>query len=156
MKDIICVGGSNTSFRRPEKERFKDAYCPIGTHPDANIGSYPEAIHRNFGNKVYNLGVAGNSVQACVLSVISLATEFINKGNTNFSIIFNCSEFYRQSLYFSDKMLKIKNITNIDNNPVINNYLFENDKSGFFLLGGVQNISKTAFDDENLYKVAKA
>jgi hypothetical protein len=93
MKDIICVGGSNTSFRRPEKERFKDAYCPIGTHPDANIGSYPEAIHRNFGNKVYNLGVASNTVQAAVLSTISLATKLLNDGNNNFSIIFNCFIF---------------------------------------------------------------
>ena len=53
-------------------------------------------------------------------------------------------------------MLKIKNITNIDNNPVKNNYLFGDDNSGFLLVGGVQNISKTSFDDENLYKVAKA
>jgi len=155
MRDIICVGGSNTSYRRPQKNRFKDGYCPTGEYND-NIGSYPEAIHTNFGNKVYNLGVAGNSVQACVLSVISLANEFITNGNTNFSIIFNCSEFYRQSMYFSDKMLSIKNITNIKNNPVVNNYLFENDKSGFFLIGGVQNVSKEAYDDDNLFKIAKA
>ena len=100
MRDIICVGGSNTSYRRPDKKMFKEGYCSTPGHND-NISSYPEAIHSNFGNKVYNLGVAGNSVQACVLSVISLANEFINKGNTNFSIIFNCSEFYRQS----DKMI---------------------------------------------------
>ena len=147
MRDIICVGGSNTSYRRPDKKLFKDGHCSTPGNND-NISSYPEAIHSNFGNKVYNLGVAGNSVQTCVLSVISLATEFINKGNTNFSIIFNCSEFYRQSLYFSDEMLKIKNITNIDNNPVKNNYLFGDDNSAFYLLGGVQNISKTAFGSD--------
>ena len=96
MKDIICVGGSNTSFRRPEKERFKDAYCPIGTHRDANIGSYPEAIHRNFGNKVYNLGVASNTVQAAVLSTISLATKLLNDGNRLLNLVFNVKLFILQ------------------------------------------------------------
>lgn len=154
MRDIICVGGSNTSYRRPDKRRFKDGYCPTFDNNEG-IGSYPEAIHHLYGNNVYNLGVAGNSVQTCVLSVLSLATEFINKGNTNFSIIFNCSEFYRQSFYFSHNMLKVKNIKNIEHNPVRNNYLFTNDNSSFFLVGGVQNISKESFDDDNLFKITK-
>ena len=156
MKDIICVGGSNTSFRRPEKGRFKEAYCPNGNEPNANIGSYPEAIHRNFGNKVYNLGVASNTVQVAVLSTISLATKLLNDGNNNFSIIFNCPEFYRQSFYFSDKMRKIKNIKDDLVNPINNHYLFTNDQSGFLLFGGVQNVVKEAYSDDNAFKVAKA
>jgi hypothetical protein len=152
MRDIICVGGSNTSYRRPDKRRFKDGYCPTFDNND-NIGSYPEAIHTHFGNRVYNLGVAGNTIQSSVLSVLSLANEFISKGNTNFSIIFNCTDFYRQSFYFSDSMRKIKNIKDNLDNPINNNYLFGEDNSGFLLLGGIQNLSKDIYSDKNLYQI---
>jgi hypothetical protein len=155
MKDIICVGGSNTSYRRPGKKRFTEAYCPSIGSQDADTGSYPEVIHRNFGNKVYNLGVASNTVQAAVLSTISLSNKLLNENNHNFSIIFNCPDFYRQSFYVSDKMRKIKNIKDDLVNPINNNYLFGENQSGFLLLGGVQNVSKDAYSDDNVFKMAK-
>jgi hypothetical protein len=155
MKDIICVGGSNTSFRRPDERRFYKGYCPDTNDMDCGNGSYPEAIHRNFRNKVYNLGVAGNTIEACVLSVISFSSKLLKEGNNNFSIIFNCPDFYRKSFYLSDSMRKIKNIKDDLINPINNNYLFTNTQSGFLLVGGIQNVSKTAYSDDNLYKIAK-
>ena len=155
MRDIICVGGSNTSFRRPDKRRFYEGYCPDADDANASTGSYPEVIHRNFGNKVYNLGVAGNTIEACILSVISFSNKLLKEGNTNFSIIFNCPDFYRKSLYLSDSMRKIKNIKDDLINPVNNNYLFTDTQSGFLLMGGIQNVSKESYSDDNLFKIAK-
>jgi hypothetical protein len=52
-------------------------------------------------------------------------------------------------------MRKIKNIKDDLINPINNNYLFTNTQSGFLLVGGIQNVSKTAYSDDNLYKIAK-
>lgn len=155
MRDIICVGGSTTSYRRPDKKRF-NGECPKFGEPDAGTGSYPEAINRLYGNKIYNLGVVSNTMETSVLSAISKAKELINNGNTNFSIIYNPSDLLRHSIYFSDKMRKVKGIKDNLNNPVNNNYLFNNDQSGFMLMGGLQNVSEGQFDCKNAAKIAKS
>lgn len=156
MREIICVGGSNTSYRRPDKLRFYDGYCPDINDKNAGTGSYPEAIHRNFGNKVYNLGVASNTIQCSVLSVISFSQKLLNNGNTNFSIIFNATDLQRKSIYFSNNTRIIKNIPDDISYPILNNYLFDNTKSGFLLFGGMQNISNNAFENKELIKISKA
>jgi hypothetical protein len=48
-------------------------------------------------------------------------------------------------------MRKIKNIKDNLDNPINNNYLFSDTQSGFLLLGGIQNIYKDAYSDDNLF-----
>jgi hypothetical protein len=156
MRDIICCGGSNTSYRIADKNIFYKGKLPTPGMDECLLGSYPDVIQRNFGCKVYNLGVMSNSVQPSVLSIISFASKLLNEGNTNFSIIFNCSDWYRQSFYFSKNTRQIKGIKSKLNNPVLNNYLFSDDESGFLLFGGVQNVSDSAYDDPKCVKIAKA
>lgn len=154
MRDIICVGGSTTSYRRPDKKRF-NGECPKFGEPDAGTGSYPEAINRLYGNKVYNLGVVSNTMETAVLSTLSKAKELMDSGNTNFSIIYNPSDLLRHSIYFSDKMRKIKNVKDNLNYPVNHTYLFTENESGFMLMGGVQNVLESQFDCKNAAKIAK-
>lgn len=156
MRDIICCGGSNTSYRIANKEIFYSGNLPTPGMDDALVGSYPDVIQREYGNRVYNLGVMSNSVQPSVLSIISFATKLLNNGNNNFSIIFNCSDWYRQAFYFSKETRQRVGIKNKLSNPVLNNYLFSDDQSGFLLFGGIQNVSNSAYDDDKCTKIAKA
>ena len=109
MRDIICSGCSHTNFRNLQKESILNGYMPPIEDSFGN-GSYPEVIHRNYGNKVYNAGLMGNSVSTSVLSIISIASKLLKEGNTNFSVILQCTDFERQHLYFSDDVKKLKKI----------------------------------------------
>jgi hypothetical protein len=91
MRDIICSGCSHTNFRTLQKESILNGYIPPIKDSFTN-GSYPEAIHRNYGNKVYNAGLLGNSVSTSVLSIISIAQRLLKEGNTNFSIILQSTD----------------------------------------------------------------
>ena len=128
MRDIICSGCSHTNFRGLQKESILNGYIPPIKVNFIN-GSYPEVIHRNYGNKVYNAGFLSNSVATSVLSIISIATRLMKEGNTNFSIILQSTDFERQHLYFSDDVKKLKKINENRKWPVNNNYLFKNNKS---------------------------
>lgn len=153
MRDIICSGCSHTNFRTLQKESILNGYIPLIKDSFGN-GSYPEAIHRNYGNKVYNVGLLGNSVSTSVLSIISVAQRLLNQGNTNFSIILQSTDFERQHLYFSDNIKKLKKINENIKWPVNNNYLFKNNTSGFLQLGGLQGVAKNYSDCDVLSELA--
>jgi hypothetical protein len=146
MRDIICAGCSHTSFRELEYDRVINGFTPpINTY--FNNGSYPEAIHRNFGNKVYNAGLKGNSIAGSVLSIISIASRLLNQGNNNFSIILQATDFERQQLYLTEELKIIKNINKNSLRPTNNNYLFNNDSSGFLQMGGMSIIDENRYSD---------
>jgi hypothetical protein len=153
MRDIICSGCSHTNFRGLQKESILNGYIPPIKNSFGN-GSYPEAIHRNYGNKVYNVGLLGNSVSTSVLSIISVAQRLLNEGNTNFSIILQSTDFERQHLYFSENIKKLKKINENRKWPVNNNYLFKNNTSGFLQLGGLQGVAKNYSDCDVLSELA--
>ena len=156
MRDIIVAGCSFTNFRNLQKERILDGYTPSVDECFTN-GSYPEAIHRNYGNKVYNAGVMGNSVGTSVLSIISIASRLLKEGNNNFSIILQSTDFDRQGLYFPDYLKKIKNIGKNVIGPLNNNYLFGNDDCGFIQFGGMAGIDEDNYSEcKNITKIAKA
>jgi hypothetical protein len=154
MKEIICSGGSNTSYRNADKNVF---YQGIGgLNQNYGTNSFPEVIHNLYGNKIYNLAVAGNSVEPAVLSIISFATKLIKEGNSNFSIILNCPDFYRPSVYFSKETLHRKGIYKRMGSPVPNSYLFTDDMSGFYLFGGIHNVNENSFENKQIYKIAES
>ena len=119
-------------------------------------GSYPEVIHRNYGNKVYNLGLMSNSVSTSVLSTISTANRLISEGNNNFSIIFQSTDFERQHIYYSDNVRKLKGIESNLKNPKNNNYLLKNNNSGFLQIGGLATTNATFSESKEMLKIAKA
>jgi hypothetical protein len=155
MKDVICAGCSFTSFRLLEAERVLEGVTPPidGISP---LGSYPEAIHRNFGNRVYNSGMAGNNVATSVLSIISTANRLLKEGNTNLSVILQCTEFTRQSFYFPSNFQIRKNIGIDTSNVRNNNYLFTDDNSGHFQFGTISNVSDGFSDYKEIVNIAKA
>jgi len=155
MRDIICSGCSFTNFRNLERERILYGHTPPIDRCFTN-GSYPEAIHRNYGNKVYNAGLMSNSVSTSVLSIISIATRLMKEGNTNFSIILQSTDFERQSIYAPDYFRKIKKIKSNTLWPKNNNYLFGKDNSGFIQLGGIGYIDEKNYSEcKNTAKIAK-
>lgn len=155
MRDIICAGCSHTNYRELDPVRVLDGITP---HINENFtnGSYPEVIHRNFGNKVYNLGLMSNSVSTSVLSVISKANKLISEGNNNFSIIFQSTDFERQHIYYSDDIRKLKGIESNLKFPKNNNYLFKNNNSGFLQMGGLATVPETFCESKEILKIAKA
>lgn len=154
MRDIICAGCSHTNFRTLQTESILNGYIPPIKDNFTN-NSYPEAIHRNYGNKVYNAGLISNSVSTSVLSIISIATRLMKEGNTNFSIILQSTDFERQHLYLSDEVRKIKNINKNIKRPFTNNYLFKNNKSGFLQLGGLQGVNDDYTNCDVVFEMAK-
>jgi hypothetical protein len=155
LRDIICVGCSHTNFRRLDPVRVLNGYTP-SIDEDFTNGSYPEVIHRNFGNKVYNLGLLSNSVSTSVLSAISTANRLMSEGNKNFSIIFQCTDFERQHIYYSDSVRKLKGIDSNLQWPINNNYLFSKNNSGFLQMGGMANISEQYSESKTLIEIAKS
>jgi hypothetical protein len=155
MRDIICCGCSHTNFRTLQTESILNGYIPPIEDNFTN-NSYPEAIHRNYGNKVYNAGLLGNSVSTSVLSIISIATRLLKEGNNNFSIILQSTDFERQHLYFSDDVKKLKKINENRKWPVNNNYLFKNNTSGFLQLGGLQGVAENYSECGVLMELANA
>jgi hypothetical protein len=156
MRDIIVAGCSFTNFRNLQRERILHGHTPpvdrCFTH-----GSYPEAIHRNYGNKVYNAGVMGNSVSTSVLSIISIASRLLKEGNTNFSVILQSTDFDRQGIYFPDYLKKIKKIKQNVVGPSNNNYLFGNDGCGFIQFGGMASIDEQNYSEcKSITKIAKS
>jgi hypothetical protein len=155
MRDIICAGCSHTNFRLLDPIRVLNGYTPSIMENFKN-GSYPEVIHRNFGNKVYNLGLMSNSVSTSVLSTISTANRLISEGNNNFSIIFQSTDFERQHIYYSDNVRKLKGIESNLINPKNNNYLLKNNNSGFLQMGGLSTTDATFSESKEMLKIAKA
>jgi hypothetical protein len=156
MRDIICAGCSFTNFRNLQRERILYGHTPPVDRCFTN-GSYPEAIHRNYGNKVYNAGLMSNSVSTSVLSIISIASRLLKSGNTNFSIILQSTDLDRQGIYVPDYYRKIKNIKPNTLWPKNNNYLFGNDESGFIQFGGIANIDESKYSEcKNVIKIAKS
>lgn len=154
MKDIICAGCSFTNFRDLQKDSILFGHTPTNIERFTN-GSYPEAINRNYGNKVYNAGMLSNSVSTSVLSIISIASRLLKEGNTNFSIILQSTDLIRQGIYIPDYFKKIKNIKKDVTWPKNNNYLFGEDTSGFTQFGGVQRVDDNYSKCNNMLKLAK-
>jgi hypothetical protein len=155
MRDIICAGCSHTSYRQLQYERAILGYTPPTNECFYN-GSYPESIHRNFGNKVYNIGLLGNSVASSVLSTMSVANKLLKEGNTNFSIILQSTDFERQHLYLSSEVRKLKDIDGNINFPPTNNYLFNKNSSGFLQMGGMSQVHDEHYSDSKVViKMAK-
>jgi hypothetical protein len=152
MRDIICSGCSFTNFRTLQNKSILNGYIPPIKDNFIN-GSYPEAIHRNYGNNVYNVGLLGNSVSTSVLSAISVASRLLKEGNNNFSIILQSTDFERQHLYFSNDVKEIKKIKK-NTWPINNNYLLNNDSSGFIQLGKLQLVTKNYSDCDVLSEIA--
>lgn len=152
MREIICCGGSNTSHREAKKDIFYDG-CG-GYNKWFEFNGYPEAIRHLYGNTIYNLGVASNSIDAAVLSIISLATKLL-KEKKEISIIYNCNDFYRPSFYLSKSFLNKNGIFKKIPVNYLNNYLFTDDYTGFYLFGGIQNINKNEFGNDILLNMAK-
>lgn len=164
MRDIICAGCSHTSYRKLSRELITDGYIPnmmYGYTPQTDVyhtknSSYPEAICRNFGNKVYNAGLMSNSVASSVLSIMSIASRLMRQGNNNFSVILQSTDFERQHLYLSDDVRKFKKINKTSKRPLTNNYLFGDNTSGFLQMGGMSQINDNYTDCEVIMKMAKA
>jgi hypothetical protein len=154
MKDVICAGCSFTSFRLLEAERVLEGITPP-TDGISPLGSYPEAIHRNFGNKVYNSGMAGNNIATSVLSIISTTNRLLKEGNTNLSVILQCTEFTRQSFYLPSNFQQRKRVEACDlvRN---NNYLFDSFNSGFFQFGTINTVGDMFSSDISLRTMAKS
>lgn len=156
MRDIIVAGCSFTNFRNLQRERILYGHTPPADRLFTN-GSYPEAIHRNYGNKVYNAGLMSNSVSTSVLSIISIASRLLREGNTNFSVILQSTDLDRQGIYVPDYFRKLKNIKPNTLWPKNNNYLFGEDDSGFIQFGGMASIDENNYSEcKNVIKIAKA
>jgi len=156
MRDIICSGCSFTNYRDLQKERILYGYTPTVDERFIN-GSYPEAINRNYGNKVYNSGLMGNSVSTSVLSILSIANRLMKSGNNNFSVILQSTDFERRGMYVPDYYRKIKNIKNNPVWPKNNNYLFGDDDSGFIQFGGLSRVMENLYTDcKSIFKIAQS
>ena len=154
MRDILCVGCSHTSYRTLVQQQVIDGIIPDIDDTESGTYSYPEAIHHLYGNKVYNLGMANNSIPSSVLSVISKAKKLLNDGNTNFSIIFQCTDFLREAVYVNKEYRELNGIKK-RNSPLLNNYLFTDDITGFWQFGGFQNFNKNLFECDNTAKIGE-
>lgn len=153
MRDIICSGCSFTNFELINEDKVVNGITPEidGVNP---LGSYPEAIHRNFGHKVYNAGMAGNNISTSVLSIISIADRLMREGK-NISVILQCTEFTRVSRYFPTSFQIIKNIAGDASSVRNNNYLFDGTENGFFQFGTLSDVSDNFSNNKNLVNVAK-
>lgn len=118
------------------------------------LGSYPESIHRNFGHKVYNLGMAGNNIATSVLSLIATADRLL-KENKDIFLILQCTEFTRQSFYLPSSFQIRKNI-GIDDAVRNNNYLFDDGGSGFFQFGTISGVGEGFSSIESIKNLAKS
>lgn len=155
-RDIICSGCSFTNFGDIQKERVVNGVTP-SVDEYFTKGSYPEAIVRNYGNKVYNSGLMSNSVSTSVLSLLSISNRLMGEGNDNFSIILQSTDLERQAVYVPDYYRKIKNIKSNMMWPKNNNYLFGDDDSGFIQLGGLSHIDDNFYSDcKGITKIAKS
>lgn len=154
MRHIICAGCSFTNFNTLSEDMVINGVTPEidGISP---LGSYPEAIHRNFNNKVYNAGMAGNSIATSVLSILSIADRLIKKGE-KISIILQCTEFTRKSQYFPVSFQIIKSIGGDNSSVRNNNYLFDGSENGFFQFGTLSEVSENFSNNKNLVKTAKS
>jgi len=154
MREIICAGCSFTNFNTLNEDMITNGVTPEidGVSP---LGSYPEAIHRNFKNKVYNAGMAGNSISTSVLSIISIADRLLKEGK-KVSVILQCTEFTRKSHYFPVSFQIIKNIGGDDSSVRNNNYLFDGSENGFFQFGKLSDVCDNFSNNKNLVKVAKS
>ncbi|NDB29459.1 hypothetical protein EB155_07195, partial [archaeon] len=154
MRDIICSGCSFTNFEFINEDKVLRGITPEidGVNP---LGSYPEAIHRNFGHKVYNAGMAGNNISSSVLSIIAIADRLIKEGR-KVSVILQCTEFTRQSYYMPVSFQIMKNVAG-DTNAVRNNtYLFDGSESGWFQFGTLGNTMNGFSENPNLTDIAKS
>jgi hypothetical protein len=154
MKDIVCAGCSFTNFDILDERKVIDGLTPQmdGVNP---LGSYPEAIHRNFKNKVYNLGMAGNNISTSVLSLISTADRLLNDGR-DISIILQCTEFTRQSFYLPTSFQIRKDIGGDNSSVRNNNYLFDGSESGFFQFGSLNGQFNNFSPIESIQNIARA
>lgn len=154
MREIICAGCSFTNFNTLNEDMVLNGVTPEidGVSP---LGSYPESIHRNFKNRVYNAGMAGNSIAASVLSIISIADRLLKEGK-KVSVILQCTEFTRKSHYFPVSFQIIKNIGGDDSSVRNNNYLFDGSENGFFQFGTLSGVGDNFSNNKNLVNVAKS
>lgn len=153
MRDIICSGCSFTNFELINEDKVIRGITPEidGINP---LGSYPEAIHRNYKNKVYNAGMAGNNISTSVLSLISIADRLL-KEDRDISIILQCTEFTRTSQYIPVSFQIRKNIAGDDAAVRNNTYLFDGSENGFFQFGTLSGgISKNYSHNSNLTNIA--
>jgi len=153
MREIICSGCSFTNFELVNEDKVIRGITPEidGINP---LGSYPEAIHRICGHKVYNAGMAGNDIATSVLSIISIADRLL-KENKDISIILQCTEFTRTSNYLPISFQIRKNVAG-DNSSVRNNtYLFDGSDNGFFQFGTLSGVRNNFSTNENLVNLAK-
>ena len=154
MRDIICSGCSFTNFEFINEDKVLRGITPEidGINP---LGSYPEAIHRNFGHKVYNAGMAGNNISTSVLSIISIADRLIKEGR-DVSVILQCTEFTRQSYYMPVSFQIMKNVAGDQNSVRNNTYLFDGTDSGFFQFGTIPSVEDGFSENPNLTQIAKS
>jgi len=153
MREIICAGCSFTNFNTLSEDAVIHGITPEidGINP---LGSYPEAIHRNYRNKVYNAGMAGNNISTSVLSLISIAERLL-KEHKKISIILQCTEFTRQSHYFPASFQIMRNIAGDGAAVRNNNYLFDGSENGFFQFGNLSDVSDNFSNNKSLVNVAK-
>lgn len=154
MREIICAGCSFTNFNTLNEDMVLNGMTPDidGVSP---LGSYPEAIHRNYRNKVYNAGMAGNNISTSVLSILSIADRLLKEGK-KISIILQCTEFTRKSHYFPISFQIIKNIASDNSSVRNNNYLFDGSENGFFQFGTLSGVSSNFSTNKNLVEIAKS
>jgi hypothetical protein len=154
MRDIICSGCSFTNFEFINEDKVLRGITPEidGVNP---LGSYPEAIHRNFGHKVYNAGMAGNNISSSVLSIISIADRLLKEGR-KISIILQCTEFTRQSYYMPVSFQIMKNVAGDTNSVRNNTYLFDGSESGWFQFGTLGSAREGFSENPNLTEIARS
>lgn len=153
MREVVCAGCSFTNFNTLDKGMAYNGITPEvdGVKP---MGSYPEAIHRNFKNKVYNLGMAGNNIATSVLSLIATADRLLKEKKDIF-LILQCTEFTRKSFYLPSSFQIRKNI-GIDDAVRNNNYLFDDGGSGFFQFGTLSGARDGFSAIESIKNIAKS
>lgn len=153
MRDIICSGCSFTNFEFINEDKVLRGITPEidGINP---LGSYPEAIHRNFGHKVYNAGMAGNDISTSVLSIISVADRLLKEGR-QVSVILQCTEFTRQSHYMPVSFQIMKNIAGEASSVRNNTFLFDGSENGRFQFGNLIDVSDNYSENPNIVEIAK-
>ena len=153
MREIICAGCSFTNFNTLSEDGVLNGITPEIDNIKP-LGSYPEAIHRNYKNKVYNAGMAGNNISTSVLSILSIADRLLKEGK-KISIILQCTEFTRRAHYFPTSFQIRKNLGGDDSSVRNNSYLLDGTENGFFQFGTLSNVSDNFSNNKDLVKVAK-
>lgn len=153
MRDIICSGCSFTNFEFINEDKVLRGITPEidGVNP---LGSYPEAIHRNFGHKVYNAGMAGNNISTSVLSIISIADRLLKEGK-KVSVILQCTEFTRYSQYIPVSFQIRKNLSSDNSSIRNNNFLFDGSENGYFQFGTLGSVSDSFSKNKNITNFAQ-